>query len=82
MAFSDQGPRTICILSASGAVSCVTLRQASNSGGTVTCEVFKIMFICPSLVKSFSLCVSLVFEICIMLFLRGDLRSLLSQAHS
>ncbi|XP_010426232.1 PREDICTED: AT-hook motif nuclear-localized protein 8 isoform X2 [Camelina sativa] len=38
MAFSDQGPRTICILSASGAVCRVTLRQASHSGGTVSYE--------------------------------------------
>uniref|UniRef100_A0A1J3JQ95 AT-hook motif nuclear-localized protein n=1 Tax=Noccaea caerulescens TaxID=107243 RepID=A0A1J3JQ95_NOCCA len=38
IAFSDQGPRTICILSASGAVSTVTLRQASNPSGSVTYE--------------------------------------------
>lgn len=39
MAFSEQGPRTICILSASGAVGRVTLRQASHSSGIVTYEV-------------------------------------------
>ncbi|KAL1217709.1 AT-hook motif nuclear-localized protein 8 [Cardamine amara subsp. amara] len=38
MAFSDQGPRTICILSASGAVSLVTLRQDSHPNGAVTYE--------------------------------------------
>lgn len=44
IAFSDQGPRTICILSASGAVSTVTLRQASNPSGSVTYEVSKNLF--------------------------------------
>ncbi|CAE6215556.1 unnamed protein product [Arabidopsis arenosa] len=38
MAFSDQGPRAICVLSASGAVGRVTLRQASHSSGIVTYE--------------------------------------------
>ncbi|KAK7340244.1 hypothetical protein VNO77_20943 [Canavalia gladiata] len=38
MAFSQQGPRAVCILSANGAVSTVTLRQPSTSGGTVTYE--------------------------------------------
>ncbi|XWS38735.1 hypothetical protein CRYUN_Cryun19dG0155900 [Craigia yunnanensis] len=38
MAFSQQGPRTICILSANGAISNVTLRQPAVSGGTVTYE--------------------------------------------
>lgn len=38
MAFSQQGPRAVCILSANGAVSNVTLRQAATSGGTVTYE--------------------------------------------
>ncbi|KAL3517152.1 hypothetical protein ACH5RR_024054 [Cinchona calisaya] len=38
MAFSQQGPRAICILSANGAISTVTLRQPSSSGGTVTYE--------------------------------------------
>ncbi|CAN1237078.1 AT-hook motif nuclear-localized protein 7 [Linum grandiflorum] len=40
MSFSQQGPRAICILSANGAVSTVTLTQPSTSGGTVTYEVF------------------------------------------
>lgn len=39
MAFSQQGPRTICILSANGAICNVTLRQPATSGGTVTYEV-------------------------------------------
>ncbi|KAF8379495.1 hypothetical protein HHK36_028967 [Tetracentron sinense] len=38
MAFSQQGPRAVCILSANGAVSTVTLRQPATSGGTVTYE--------------------------------------------
>lgn len=38
LAFSQQGPRTVCILSANGAVSNVTLRQPSISGGTMTYE--------------------------------------------
>ena len=39
MAFSQLGPRTICILSANGAICNVTLRQPATSGGTVTYEV-------------------------------------------
>ncbi|KAF9623915.1 hypothetical protein IFM89_006642 [Coptis chinensis] len=39
MSFSQQGPRAVCILSANGAVSTVTLRQPSSSGGTVTYEL-------------------------------------------
>ncbi|KAG4134357.1 hypothetical protein ERO13_D08G152100v2 [Gossypium hirsutum] len=38
MSFSQQGPRAVCILSANGAVSTVTLLQPSSSGGTVTYE--------------------------------------------
>lgn len=40
MAFSQQGPRTVCILSANGAICNVTLRQPAMSGGTVTYEVY------------------------------------------
>lgn len=39
MSFSQQGPRTVCILSANGAICNVTLRQPAMSGGTVTYEV-------------------------------------------
>lgn len=39
MSFSQNGPRAVCILSASGAISNVTLRQAATSGGTATYEV-------------------------------------------
>lgn len=39
MAFSQNGPRAVCILSANGAISNVTLRQAATSGGTATLEV-------------------------------------------
>uniref|UniRef100_A0A0D6R8S0 AT-hook motif nuclear-localized protein n=1 Tax=Araucaria cunninghamii TaxID=56994 RepID=A0A0D6R8S0_ARACU len=38
MSFSHQGPRAVCILSANGAISNVTLRQTATSGGTVTYE--------------------------------------------
>ncbi|XP_010544722.1 PREDICTED: AT-hook motif nuclear-localized protein 9-like [Tarenaya hassleriana] len=37
-AFSQQGPRAICILSASGAVSTATLHQSSSSPATITYE--------------------------------------------
>jgi hypothetical protein len=39
MSFSQHGPRAVCILSANGAISNVTLRQQATSGGTVTYEV-------------------------------------------
>ncbi|ONK68674.1 uncharacterized protein A4U43_C05F14710 [Asparagus officinalis] len=38
MSFSQNGPRAVCVLSANGAISNVTLRQAATSGGTVTYE--------------------------------------------
>lgn len=38
MAFSQNGPRAVCIMSANGAISNVTLRQPATSGGTVTYE--------------------------------------------
>ncbi|OIW21690.1 hypothetical protein TanjilG_08093 [Lupinus angustifolius] len=38
ISFSQQGPRAICILSANGAISNVTLRQHDSSGGTLTYE--------------------------------------------
>ncbi|OEL28486.1 AT-hook motif nuclear-localized protein 1 [Dichanthelium oligosanthes] len=38
MAFSQQGPRTICIISANGALCTATLRQPATSGGIVTYE--------------------------------------------
>uniref|UniRef100_A0A1D1XLW4 AT-hook motif nuclear-localized protein n=1 Tax=Anthurium amnicola TaxID=1678845 RepID=A0A1D1XLW4_9ARAE len=38
MSFSQQGSRAICVLSANGAVSTVTLRQPATSGGAVTYE--------------------------------------------
>ncbi|GMJ06577.1 hypothetical protein HRI_004326900 [Hibiscus trionum] len=38
MSFSQQGARAICILSANGSVSNVTLRQPTSSGGTLTYE--------------------------------------------
>lgn len=39
ISFSQQGPRGICILSANGVISNVTLRQPDSSGGTMTYEV-------------------------------------------
>ncbi|KAF5735073.1 putative DNA-binding protein ESCAROLA [Tripterygium wilfordii] len=38
LSFSQQGPRTVCILSANGAICNVTLRHPANAGGTVTFE--------------------------------------------
>ncbi|XP_077235293.1 AT-hook motif nuclear-localized protein 1-like [Tasmannia lanceolata] len=38
ISFSQQAPRAICILSANGAISNVTLRQPDSSGGTLTYE--------------------------------------------
>ncbi|KAG8046364.1 hypothetical protein GUJ93_ZPchr0008g13615 [Zizania palustris] len=38
ISFSQQGPRAICILSANGVVSNVTLHQPDSSGGTLTYE--------------------------------------------
>ncbi|XP_028763661.1 AT-hook motif nuclear-localized protein 7-like [Neltuma alba] len=38
ISFSQQGPRAICILSATGVISNVTLRQPDSSGGTLTYE--------------------------------------------
>ncbi|XP_057489979.1 AT-hook motif nuclear-localized protein 10-like [Actinidia eriantha] len=38
MSFSQHGPRAVCVLSANGAISNVTLRQAATSGGTATYE--------------------------------------------
>lgn len=39
ISFSQQGPKAICILSANGLISNVTLRQHDSLGGTVTYEV-------------------------------------------
>ena len=39
MSFSQQGPRTTCIISATGALGTATLRQPATSGGIVTYEV-------------------------------------------
>ncbi|KAE9451680.1 hypothetical protein C3L33_16468, partial [Rhododendron williamsianum] len=38
ISFSQQGSRAICVLSANGAISNVTLRQPNSSGGTLTYE--------------------------------------------
>lgn len=43
VAFTQQGPRAICILSATGAVSTVMLRQGNNPNGTVKFEVYHFL---------------------------------------
>lgn len=45
MSFSQQGPRAVCILSANGVVSSVTLRQSATSGGMATYEVQNPIFV-------------------------------------
>ncbi|KAI3886871.1 hypothetical protein MKX03_037181 [Papaver bracteatum] len=48
-AFSQRSPRAICILSANGAVSNVTIRQPCTSGGMLTYEGrFEILSLCGS----------------------------------
>lgn len=49
ISFSQQGPRAICILSANGVISSVTLRQPDSSGGTLTYEVMHLF--CPLMKK-------------------------------
>lgn len=44
MSFSQHGPRAVCVLSANGAISNVTLRQPATSGGTVTYEVCELAY--------------------------------------
>lgn len=39
MAFAQQGPRTVCILSANGAICNLALRQPGAVGGAVQYEV-------------------------------------------
>ncbi|XP_019172284.1 PREDICTED: AT-hook motif nuclear-localized protein 10-like isoform X2 [Ipomoea nil] len=43
MSFSQNTSQAICILSANGAISNVTLRQAATSGGTVTYETYPLV---------------------------------------
>ncbi|KAK4743882.1 hypothetical protein SAY87_010194 [Trapa incisa] len=38
ISFSQQGPQSVCILSANGIIASVTLRQPDSSGGTLTYE--------------------------------------------
>ncbi|KAH9622235.1 hypothetical protein KSS87_013052 [Heliosperma pusillum] len=53
MSFSQQGPRAICILSANGVISSVTLRQPNSSGGTLTYEGrFEILSLTGSFMPS------------------------------
>ncbi|KAL8256064.1 hypothetical protein R6Q59_031131 [Mikania micrantha] len=53
ISFSQQGPRAICILSANGVISSVTLRQIDSSGGTLTYEGrFEILSLAGSFIPS------------------------------
>ncbi|XP_076905691.1 AT-hook motif nuclear-localized protein 1-like [Bidens hawaiensis] len=53
LSFSQQGPRAICILSANGVISSVTLRQPDSSGGTLTYEGrFEILSLAGSFIPS------------------------------
>nr|GFA33935.1 AT-hook motif nuclear-localized protein 1-like [Tanacetum cinerariifolium] len=53
ISFSQQGPRAICILSANGVISSVTLRQPDSSGGTLTYEGrFEILSLAGSFTPS------------------------------
>ncbi|PKA47563.1 hypothetical protein AXF42_Ash014759 [Apostasia shenzhenica] len=65
LSFSQKGPRAICILSANGAISNVTLRQPGSSGGILTFEarttIFLLPFICQwQLFMFFNFCVKLI----------------------
>ncbi|KAF5735872.1 putative DNA-binding protein ESCAROLA [Tripterygium wilfordii] len=42
MSFSQHGSRAVCVLSATGSISNVTLRQFPTSGGTVTVEILSL----------------------------------------
>ncbi|KAF8406744.1 hypothetical protein HHK36_008836 [Tetracentron sinense] len=53
MSLSQHGPQTVCILSANGSISNVTLRQATTYGGTVTYEGrFEILSLSGSFILS------------------------------
>ncbi|KAI4311679.1 hypothetical protein MLD38_036556 [Melastoma candidum] len=53
ISFSQQSPRAICILSANGVISSVTLRQPDSSGGTLTYEGrFEILSLSGSFMPS------------------------------
>ncbi|XP_023005487.1 AT-hook motif nuclear-localized protein 1-like [Cucurbita maxima] len=53
LSFSQQGSRAICILSANGVISSVTLRQPNSSGGTLTYEGrFEILSLSGSFMPS------------------------------
>ncbi|CAM8980291.1 unnamed protein product [Rhodiola kirilowii] len=53
ISFAQQGPRAICILSASGLISSVTFRQPDSCGGTLTYEGrFQILSLAGSFMPS------------------------------
>ncbi|XP_043715210.1 AT-hook motif nuclear-localized protein 1-like isoform X2 [Telopea speciosissima] len=53
ISFAQQGPRAICILSANGLISNVTLRQPDSSGGSLTYEGrFEILSLSGSFMPS------------------------------
>lgn len=62
ISFSQQGPRAICILSANGVISSVTLRQPDSSGGTLTYEVLYPILTIIS-VKNFTFPFPMMFEL-------------------
>lgn len=43
--FCQQGPRAICVISAVGLISNVTLQQPNSSGGTLTYEVCHFVYL-------------------------------------
>lgn len=65
LAFAKQRPRALCILSANGTVSAVTLRPPASSGSTVTYEV-NLHFLCEKYSKKYTniqsdFCVNYIF---------------------
>ncbi|CAA7017330.1 unnamed protein product [Microthlaspi erraticum] len=53
ISFSQQGPRAVCILSANGVISNVTLRQPDSCGGTLTYEgLFEILSLSGSFMET------------------------------
>lgn len=76
MALSLNGPRAVCVLSANGSISNVTLRQQTTFGGTVTHEV--------SINQSINIGFANLFFVSNLLLLtlktRGDLRFCLCRA--
>ncbi|CAN1267252.1 AT-hook motif nuclear-localized protein 3 [Linum perenne] len=60
MSFSSQSDRAICILSANGPISNVTLRQPTSSGGTLTYEVSVVNHCIPTTRESSENCLLII----------------------